>query len=139
MDAKDFRRIALSLEGAEEGSHLGAVDFRVGREDFCHAGARKARLREFDADAGATGGIRGGIARSISARSWWMGKAWSDAHRAGDGERRCAGRGVADGVEAASGEEGEIREEEQCAGKGDARIKSARQEVMMRECGFDPS
>lgn len=25
------------------------------REDFCHAGARKARLREFDGDAGATG------------------------------------------------------------------------------------
>lgn len=29
MDAKDFRRIALSMEGAEEGSHMGAVDFRV--------------------------------------------------------------------------------------------------------------
>jgi hypothetical protein len=24
MDAKDFRRIALSMEGAEEGSHMGA-------------------------------------------------------------------------------------------------------------------
>ena len=68
-----------------------------------------------------------------------MGKEWSDAHRTGESERRCAGRGVADGVEAASGEEREIREEEQCAGKGDARIKSAPQEVMMRACGFDPS
>ncbi len=29
MNAKDFRRIALSLEGAEEGSHMGAVDFPV--------------------------------------------------------------------------------------------------------------
>jgi hypothetical protein len=29
MDAEDFRRIALSLEGAEEGSHMGAADFRV--------------------------------------------------------------------------------------------------------------
>jgi hypothetical protein len=29
MTAKDFRRIALSLEGAEEGSHMGAMDFRV--------------------------------------------------------------------------------------------------------------
>ena len=29
MNAGDFRRIALSLEGAEEGSHMGAVDFRV--------------------------------------------------------------------------------------------------------------
>ena len=29
MTAADFKRIALSLEGAEEGSHMGAVDFRV--------------------------------------------------------------------------------------------------------------
>src|SRR5438034_8261497 len=34
MDAKDFRRIALSLEGAEEGSHMGAADFRVGGRIF---------------------------------------------------------------------------------------------------------
>ena len=29
MTASDFRRIALSFEGAEEGSHMGATDFRV--------------------------------------------------------------------------------------------------------------
>lgn len=29
MNAADFRRIALSLEGAEESSHMGAPDFRV--------------------------------------------------------------------------------------------------------------
>ena len=29
MTAADFRRIALSLEGASEGSHMGAADFRV--------------------------------------------------------------------------------------------------------------
>ena len=34
MDAADFRRIALSLEGAEEGSHMGAADFRVGGRIF---------------------------------------------------------------------------------------------------------
>jgi hypothetical protein len=34
MNAKDFRRIALSLEGAEEGSHMGAADFRVGGKIF---------------------------------------------------------------------------------------------------------
>ncbi len=34
MDAVDFRRIALSLEGAVEGSHMGAVDFRVGGRIF---------------------------------------------------------------------------------------------------------
>lgn len=34
MNATDFRRIALSFEGAEEGSHMGAVDFRVGGRIF---------------------------------------------------------------------------------------------------------
>ena len=30
----DFRRLALSLPGAEEGSHMGAADFRVGGRIF---------------------------------------------------------------------------------------------------------
>jgi hypothetical protein len=34
MKPADFRRIALSLEGAEEGSHMGAADFRVGGRIF---------------------------------------------------------------------------------------------------------
>ena len=34
MDAEDFRRIALGLEGAEESSHMGAPDFRVGGRIF---------------------------------------------------------------------------------------------------------
>jgi len=39
--AKDFRRIALSMEGAEEGSHMGAVDFRVGGRIFATLAAVK--------------------------------------------------------------------------------------------------
>jgi hypothetical protein len=34
MNASDFRRIALSFAGAEQGSHMGAVDFRVGGRIF---------------------------------------------------------------------------------------------------------
>jgi hypothetical protein len=34
MDAEDFRQMALSLDGAEEGSHMGAPDFRVGGRIF---------------------------------------------------------------------------------------------------------
>lgn len=34
MTPADFKRIALSLEGAEEGAHMGAVDFRVGGRIF---------------------------------------------------------------------------------------------------------
>jgi hypothetical protein len=34
MDIDDFRRIALSLDGAEESSHMGKPDFRVGGRIF---------------------------------------------------------------------------------------------------------
>jgi hypothetical protein len=34
MTATDFRRMALGLEGAEEGSHMGSPDFRVGGRIF---------------------------------------------------------------------------------------------------------
>ena len=34
MTEHEFRRIALSLEGAEEGSHMGHPDFRVGGRIF---------------------------------------------------------------------------------------------------------
>src|SRR5580698_3915892 len=34
MTSSDFRRIALSFEGADEGSHMGAIDFRVGGRIF---------------------------------------------------------------------------------------------------------
>ena len=41
MDADDFRRIALSLEGAEESSHMGAPDFRVGGRIFATLASQK--------------------------------------------------------------------------------------------------
>jgi hypothetical protein len=34
MDADHFREMALSLDGAEEGSHMGAPDFRAGGRIF---------------------------------------------------------------------------------------------------------
>ena len=41
MNAADFRRIALSLEGAEEGSHMGSPDFRVGGRIFATLASQK--------------------------------------------------------------------------------------------------
>jgi hypothetical protein len=41
MKAEDFKRIALSLPGAEEGSHMGAVDFRVGGRIFATLASQK--------------------------------------------------------------------------------------------------
>ena len=34
MSPADFTRLALSFDGAEQGSHMGAVDFRVGGRIF---------------------------------------------------------------------------------------------------------
>jgi hypothetical protein len=34
MTVRDFRRLALKLAGAEESSHMGAADFRVGGRIF---------------------------------------------------------------------------------------------------------
>src|SRR5271167_3756461 len=41
MTPNDFRRIALSLPGAEEGSHMGASDFRVGGRIFATLASQK--------------------------------------------------------------------------------------------------
>jgi len=41
MTPADFRRIALSLEGAEEGSHMGSADFRVGGRIFATLAAER--------------------------------------------------------------------------------------------------
>jgi YjbR len=40
MTPSDFRRIALSLEGAEEASHMGSPDFRVGGRIFATLAAQ---------------------------------------------------------------------------------------------------
>ncbi len=41
MNANDFRRIALSLPGAEESSHMGQPDFRVGGRIFATLASQK--------------------------------------------------------------------------------------------------
>jgi hypothetical protein len=41
MTIDDFRRIALSMEGAEESSHMGAADFRVGGRIFATLASAK--------------------------------------------------------------------------------------------------
>src|SRR5271167_4124241 len=41
MKVADFRRIALSFEGAQEGSHMGAADFRVGGRIFATLASQK--------------------------------------------------------------------------------------------------
>jgi hypothetical protein len=42
MSPADFRRIALSFDGAEEGSHMGSADFRVGGRIFATLASQDA-------------------------------------------------------------------------------------------------
>ena len=44
MTAADFRRIALSFAGAEEGSHMGVADFRVSGRIFATLASAKEKL-----------------------------------------------------------------------------------------------
>jgi hypothetical protein len=44
MTAHDFRRIALSFDGAEQGSHMGVTDFRVGGRIFATLASAKLGL-----------------------------------------------------------------------------------------------
>jgi hypothetical protein len=41
MKPSDFHRIALTFDGAEEGSHMGATDFRVGGRIFATLASQK--------------------------------------------------------------------------------------------------
>jgi hypothetical protein len=41
MRPSDFRKIALSFEGVEEGSHMGTADFRVGGRIFATLASEK--------------------------------------------------------------------------------------------------
>jgi hypothetical protein len=41
VKAAEFRRIALSLPGTEQGSHMGATDFRVGGRIFATLASQK--------------------------------------------------------------------------------------------------
>lgn len=45
MNTADFRRIALSLPGAEESSHMGQPDFRVGGRIFATLASAKQGYR----------------------------------------------------------------------------------------------
>ena len=117
MKATDFRRVALSLEGAEEGSHMGAADFRVGGRIF----ATLASLRQLDAHTGAAGAICRGVAGSVPAHSWRMGTDGEDPHSAGKSERGRADRRSAHRLEASSGKEYGDEKEERPAARLNAR------------------
>lgn len=98
MNAAGCRRIALSLEGAEEGSHLGAADFRVGGKIF----ATLASQRHGYGNVMLTPELQGictGVTGSFPASAGWVGKNGNDPRPVSAGDRGSLGQRPADGVE----------------------------------------
>jgi hypothetical protein len=110
-DGEGFRRIALSLEGAEEGSHMGAVDFRVGGRIFATLASVKEGYGNLMLTPEMQAEFLGRAARFVPAGSRRMGTQRRDAHPACGRGRGFAARGAALGVEAAGGEEREAGED----------------------------
>jgi hypothetical protein len=105
MDVADFRRVALSLEGVEEGSHMGSPDFRVGGRIFATLAAQSQGY----ANLMLTPEVQADFVNELPsvfipvAGGW--GKNGATHVRAVRGERRPAGGCFADRVENSCGEE----------------------------------
>jgi len=100
MNSADFRRIALSFEGAEEASHMGSPDFRVGGKIFAtlaseHQGYGNLKLTP-EQQAEFVREFYG----CLPAYSGRMGKDGNDSHSSGESERGRAGWRSARGMEA---------------------------------------
>lgn len=100
MDAAGFRRIALSLEGAEEGSHLGAADFRVG----CRIFATLASQRQGYGNLMLTPELQADFVQELpevfSTCTWRVGKDGDDPRSFSASERGAPGRCSTYGMEA---------------------------------------
>ncbi len=105
MTVADFRRIALSFEGAEEGSHMGNPDFRVGGHIFATLASAKQGYGNLEAHSGAAGSVCRRNAGGFCSDSWRVGTDGHDAYSAGEGERGCSDWCAACGLEVADGEE----------------------------------
>ncbi len=101
VTAADFRRIALSLEGAAGRLTHGSGRLPRRGPDIRHPRIAKAGLWQFDVDARNPGGFRAGAARSFPPHRGWLGTHGDDPHSLGPGQRGCAGRCAARGVETA--------------------------------------
>ena len=101
----DFRRIALSFPGAEEGGHMGHADFRVGGKIFATLGAPDDGLGHGGADARAAGGFHGPRAGGVQAGGGGLGAGRQHSGAAGGGAGGSA-RGGAGGGVAEAGAEG---------------------------------
>jgi len=109
MNANDFRRIALSLPRAKESSHMGSPDFRLGGRIFATLASQNKGYGNLMLD-------RSNRARSL--RNYPVSSCPPPAGGVVEARRMCGwhdqrrhpGRRVADGMEAASRKECQVRQ-----------------------------
>src|SRR5579862_9026342 len=112
MNADDFRRIALSMDGAEESSHMGSPDFRVGGKIFATLASQKQGYGNLKL----TLEQRADFARELPdvflpvAGGW--GRTGMTPYPAGESPRRRSGRSVARRLEAESRAERKSKDKE---------------------------
>ncbi len=105
MNAADFRRLALLLDGAEEGSHMGSPDFRVGGRIFAtlaHQQQGYGNLMLLPEQQAAFVEEQPEVFFPV-AGGW--GRNGSDPHPPGGGQRGCTWRGTPHCVEVKGREE----------------------------------
>src|SRR5713226_1507891 len=121
MNAGDFRRMALSLEGAEEGSHMGAADFRVGGRIFATLASEKQGYGNLMLTPEQQAAFVGELPEVFLPIAGGWGRMGMTHIRLAAANKRSAGRGAAHGMEAAGGEECEVGQEGWWGGEGGAK------------------
>lgn len=129
MNAADFRRIALSLRGAEEGSHMGAPDFRVGGRIFATLASQHQGYGNLVLTPEQQAIFVEELPEVFVSIPRRMGKDENDPYSAGRGERRSAGGRSANSVEDTDREERKDRREEAPSATKRARSKEGGKET----------
>ena len=111
MDANDFRRIALSFEGAEEGSHMGQADFRVGGKIFATLASQALGYGNLKLTLQQQADFVEELPEVFLPIPGRLGTNGNDAYPPGGRQPRPAGRCIAHGMEAARREQCQIKQQ----------------------------
>ena len=125
MNAADFRRIALSLEGVEEYPHAGSPAFRVGGRKFASLASQAKGYGNLMLTLEQQAVFRGGGARDFPADSGRLGEdGGTHTYPPRGGQRGCACGCASNRVETTSGyERKETSEESDARSAADSQIE----------------
>jgi hypothetical protein len=130
MNIHDFSRSALSLEGAEESSHMGSPDFPW-EAGFSPLRRGKARLWQHHDHPRTASRFRRRIARSLHPRKRQLGSERRNTRAPRPRQRRFASRRITYRVEAPPGKKHQSRQKRPSAVKTSAREEPVTQKALV--------